>query len=95
MCANYLIFFYLRNKYKKYPIRCAILADLMGILFQHNDIFPNVDYVYLKDSYPEEDIRIIFEELGLPFSKLLSSQRTRSTNIIRLKDVLEEQKEKP
>lgn len=84
--VDYETLFHLRIKYKKYPIRRAILADLMGILFQHDDIFPDVEYVYLKDSYPEEDIRIIFEELNLPFSKLLSSQRLKSTSIIQLND---------
>ena len=82
----YQIFFELRDKYKHFPTRCALLADLMSIPFQHNDTFPDEYYLYLKDCYPEEDIQLILEELHLPFHQALSSSaRPKLTSIIQLK----------
>lgn len=84
--VDYQIFFKLRDKYKDFPTRCALLSEFMAIAFQHEDTFPEVDYLYLKDSYPEEDIQVILEELHLPFYQAIySSGRPKLTSIIQLK----------
>jgi len=94
--VDYCIFFNLRDKYRNFPKRCSLLGDLMRFSFEHNDVFPDVDYLYLKDSYPEEDIKLIFEELNLPYFKTLSSSsHPKTTSIVQLKDTSNKTKKKP
>lgn len=86
--VEYQVFFDLRTKYKEYPKRRALVADLMRIFFLQNDCFSDdTSYLYLKDSYSEEDVKLIFEELHLPFFKTFcSSKHSKPISIVQLRD---------
>lgn len=85
--VDYQQFFTLRTKYKEYPKLRALLGDLMRISFIYEDCFPDdTAYLYLKDRYSEEDIKLIFEELHLPFFKTFcSSAHVKPISIVQLK----------
>ena len=95
--VDYRIFFELRDKYQKFPKRCSLLGDLMRFSFEHHDRLPtpDVDYLYLKDCYSKEDIKLIFEELNLPYFKILSSSHPKVTTIVQLNDTSQKGKKKP
>jgi len=92
--VEYQVFFDLRTKYKEYPKRRALVADLMRIFFLQNDSFPNnTSYLYLKDNYSEEDVKLIFEELHLPFFKTFhSSRHSKTISIVQLRDTSTQKK---
>ena len=83
---NYEIFFALRDKYPHYR---AIIGMIMSYAFSHDDIIAG-DYLYLgeykQEAFFEENIKLIFRELGLDVVVCLPSHKITAPHlIVRLK----------